>query len=206
MAKKLGIAALVVLLIVGVVLGVLWQRLTALPDWYEDPAMIAEDGSPQVDRDWVRIPDGQARAGEQVLRNPHLRPSKTTAPVQKAIKRSRASYKSGELEAGAVINLSEMDLESLSAKDRAQYQATIEAFPALTGRDVYVGVEGGVAGSDGSLALGPKTKLRVGDTSYSLATVAKRLGISEGELRAAIEGELGRMDFELPTGAGPLGG
>jgi len=200
MVKKIGIAALVLVIIGGVVLGVLWRRLTALPDWYEDPAMISEDGSPHIDREWVRIPAGEPRAGEQVLRNPHLRVSKASTPVQKAIKRSRASYNEGQLDAGAVINLSEMDLDSLSAQDRAQYQSTIEAFPALTGRNVYVGVEGGVTRNDGSLALGSNTKLRIGDTRYTLATAAKRLGMSEKQLRASIEDELGRMDFQLPTG------
>jgi hypothetical protein len=202
LAKKIGLAALVLVLVVGVVLGVLWRRLTALPDWYQAPDMIAEDGSPQVDPDWVQTPPGEPRVGAYVLRNPHLRattPGQAPAPLQKAIKRSRASYADGKLDAGAVLNLSEMDLGSLSAAERSRYQDTIDAFPALTGRDVYVGVEGGVDRGDGRLALGRDTKLRIGDTRYSLATAAKRLGMSERELRTTIETELARMDVRLPS-------
>ncbi len=202
MAKKIGIVALVLLLLAGIALGIFWRRLTALPDWYQSPDMIAEDGTPRVDQDWVRIPHGEPHAGGYVIRNPHLRvPSQAnekSAPLQQAIKQSRATYDKGDLEAGAVINLSEMDLDSLSPKDREQYEETIDAFPALTGRDVYVGVEGGVD-KGGRLALGRDTKLRIGDTSYSLATAAKRLGMSEAKLRESIETELAQLNFELPA-------
>jgi hypothetical protein len=201
MAKKIGVVALVVLLLVGVALGILWKRLTALPDWYESPEMIAEDGSPRIDQDWVRIPHGEPHAGGYVLRNPHLRAEVKKAPLQKAIKKSRATYDKGDLEAGAVLNLSEMDLESLSPKERENYQKTIDAFPALTGRDVYVGIEGGVDRGDGTITLGRDTKLRIGDTSYSLASAAKRLKMSEAQLRESIEKELARMNVQIPAEA-----
>jgi hypothetical protein len=200
MAKKIGIAALVLLLVVALALGILWRRLTALPDWYEASDMMSEDGSPQIDRDWVQIPSGEPHAGGYVLRNPHLRVQGKPAPLQKAIKRSRATFDKGELEAGAVLNLSQMDLDSLSADERERFQQTIDAFPALSGRDVYVGIEGAVERGDGSVALGRDTKLRIGDTRYSLATAAKRLKMSESQLRASIEKELARMNVQLPTG------
>lgn len=199
MAKKLGIVALVVLLLIGLALGILWKRLTALPDWYESPDMIAEDGSPRVDQDWVRIPHGEPHAGGYVLRNPHLRSQAKQAPLQKAIKKSRATYDGGDLEAGAVVNLSEMDLDSMSPQERERYQQTIDAFPALTGRDVYVGIEGGVDKGDGTIALGRDTKLRIGDTRYSLANAAKRLNMSEAQLRESIEKELARMNVQIPA-------
>ncbi|MFO7566608.1 MAG: hypothetical protein R6X02_28450 [Enhygromyxa sp.] len=199
MAKKIGVAAAVVLLLVALVLGILWRRLTALPEWYDASEMLAEDGGPQVDRDWVSIPHGEPRAGGYMLRNPHLRAQGKQAPLQKAIKQSRATYDKGELEAGAVLNLSQMDLDSLSPAERERFEQTIAAFPALSGRDVYVGIEGGVDRGDGRLSLGRDTKLRVGDTRYSLASAAKRLKMSESQLRATIEKELGRMDVQIPT-------
>lgn len=198
MLKKIGVVALVLLLLVGVGLGVLWKRLTALPDWYESPDMIAEDGNLQVDPDWVRIPHGEPHAGGYVLRNPHLRAPKQ-APLHKAMKKSRVTYDHGDLDAGAVINLSKMDLDSLSPKERERYQQTIDAFPALAERDVYVGIEGGVDRGDGTITLGRDTKLRIGDTRYSLDNAAKRLKMSEAELRVAIEKELARMKVQIPA-------
>ncbi|PRQ07204.1 hypothetical protein [Enhygromyxa salina] len=206
MAKKIGVVALVLVVLLAAGLGWMWHRITALPDWYTSADMIAEDGSPRVDEDWVQIPAAErpadAPAGAEVyqLRNPHLRAGKKTAPIKQAIKQSRATYSAGSLDAGAVINLSKMDLDSLNDTERARYEDTIEAFPALTGRDVYVGIEGGVADREGKLALGPQTMLRVGDTRYSLKTVAKRLGISEAELRSTIQKELGRINVEPPKG------
>ncbi|PRQ05698.1 hypothetical protein ENSA5_01950 [Enhygromyxa salina] len=209
--KKIGLVVLVLVVLIAAGLGWMWHRITALPEWYGSADMIEEDGSPAVDDDWVRIPsserpasapaEAEAEAEVYELRNPHLRATKAKkAPLRKAIKQSRATYSGGELEAGAVLNLSQMDLDSLSPAERERYQDTIDAFPALTGRDVYVGIEGGADGGGGKLALGPKTKLRVGDSRYSLAAAAKRLGMSEAKLRETIEKELGRMDVKLPTG------
>ena len=75
----------------------------------------------------------------------------------------------------------------------------VDAVPALTGRDVYVGIEGGVDKGDGTIALGRDTKLRIGDTRYSLANAAKRLNMSEAQLRESIEKELARMNVQIPA-------
>jgi hypothetical protein len=106
---------------------------------------------------------------------------------------------SDEFEAGAVLNLSEADVDSLSAEGRGRYRETIDAFPALTGRGVYVGVGGVVTERDGRLVLGPDAKLRVGETRYSISSAAKRLGMSEAELRDAIENDLSQLAGELPN-------
>ena len=212
-AKKIGVAVLATMVLVGLGLGWMWRRVTALPDWYESGAMISEDGRPQVDQQWVVIPEAErpevvgAPRGAEVyqLRNPHLRGADTAKakkprPIDETIKQSRATYSGGKVDAGAVINLSEIKLDKLNPKERQQYEDTIEAFPALTGRDVYVGIEGARKDAEGKLALAPRTKLRVGDTRYSLRTAAKRLGVSEAELRRTIEKELGHMNLGLPEG------
>jgi hypothetical protein len=51
---------------------------------------------------------------------------------------------------------------------------------------------------DGKPVLGPDAQLRVGDTRYSIATAAKRLGMSEAELRNTLEKELAQLATELP--------
>lgn len=202
--KKIGIAVLVLVFLLVVALGVMWYRVTALPDWYESGDMIGEGGQLRVDPAWVAIPDAKPPAhapkGAQVyvLRNPHARMELDDTPIEKAIKQSRAAYAGGQLEAGAVINLGEADVDSLSAEEQQRYQETIDAFPALTERDVYVGVEGDVTERDGRLVLGPDAELRVGDTRYSIANAAKRLGMSEAELRDAIEKDLSKLAGELP--------
>ncbi|MFV8756665.1 hypothetical protein ACNOYE_39480 [Nannocystaceae bacterium ST9] len=205
MAKKIALALLIVLLLLAGGLGWLWMRLTALPDWYESGELIAEDGTPTVDPDWVLIPNEPDDVHRYRIRNPHLRPKATVKakPLTKAIKGSRAIWADEgsrqELDAGAVINLSQMDLDKLNATDRANYQKAIDAFPALTGRDVYVGIEGEVGRQGDKLTLSPDSKLRIGDTHYSLATAAKRLGMSETKLRQTIEKELGKFDVHPPS-------
>jgi hypothetical protein len=203
--KKIGIAVLVLVILLVVALGWMWSRVTALPDWSESGDMIGEGGQLRVDPAWVQVPDAEppadAPAGAKVyvLRNPHARMKLDGTPIEQAIKQSRAAYAGGQVEAGAVLNLSEADVDSLSAEERERYQETIDAFPALTGRDVYVGVEGDVTERDGRLVLGPDAKLRVGETRYSISSAAKRLGMSEAELRDAIENDLSQLAGELPN-------
>jgi hypothetical protein len=203
--KKIGIAVIVLVLLLAVAVGVMWSRITALPDWYESADMIGEGGQLRVDSAWVQVPDAKPPAGAPkgsevyVLRNPHARMQLDDTPIEKAIKQSRAAYAGGQIEAGAVLNLSDADVESLSAEERDRFQQTLDAFPALTERDVYVGVEGDVSERDGRLVLGPDAELRVGDTRYSIANAAKRLGMSEAELREAIEKDLSQLAGELPT-------
>jgi hypothetical protein len=203
-AKKIALALLLVVLVVTGVLGWLWTRLTALPDWYENQALIAEDGTPQVDADWVIIPSAPDEPRRYQIRNPHLRPKAQTKakPITQAIKGSRAVWADEgtkqALEAGAVINLSELDVSKLGPKDRKHYENAISAFPALMQRDVYVGIEGEVGRRGSALVVSPNTKLRVGETRYSLATVAKRMKVSEAELRRTIEKELAKLDLQAP--------
>jgi hypothetical protein len=203
-AKKIGLALLVVVLLLAAGLGWLWTRLTALPDWYESGELVAEDGTPRVDPDWVMIPAEPGQPQRYQIRNPHLRSGVAgeAKPIAEAIRGSRAVWADDgsrqELEAGAVINLSQMDLDEMSEADRASYEQAIDAFPALTGRDVYVGIEGEVGRRGDQLTLGPDAQVRIGETSYSMKTAAKRLGMSEAELRAAIEKELGKLDVHPP--------
>jgi len=204
-AKKIALALLIVALMLAAGLGWLWMRLTALPDWYESGELITEDGTPQIDNDWVIIPTEPNQPRRYQIRNPHLRQSAEAKakPITKAIKGSRAIWadegSKQELDAGAVINLSQMDLDALDPSERESYRKAIDAFPALTGRDVYVGIEGEVGTQGDQLKLAPDTQLRIGDTHYSLKTAAKRLGMSESELRKTIEKELSKLDVHPPA-------
>ena len=218
MAKKIGIAALVLLVAAALVLGVLWRRATALPEWYEQAALVTEDGSLAVDQDWVQIPLSEApqgprgakpsaaEPGEEVyqLRNPHMRAlkgKKNGEQLSKVVKQSRAVYKKKrkQIEAGAVINMSKLDPSKLSAKDRKTYDNLVEAFPALTGRDVYLGVEGDVRKEGDKIVFGPGAKLVIGKTKYSMRSAARQLGMSEDKLRRELGKELGKFKIKLPS-------
>ena len=208
MAKKIGIALAVLLLAVGIALGIIWKRVTALPEWYEAAAMVDEDGLPQVDEDWVQIPPSEAPAGQPAedtyqLRNPHLRApeGKGGEQLRKVVKQSRAVYskKNKSIEAGAVVNMSKLDVDKLKPAERERYETIVDAFPALTGRDVYLGVEGDVRKENDKLVFGPGAKLRIGNSRYSIKSAAKRMGMSEAELRKTLGEELGKLNIKLPS-------
>ena len=142
----------------------------------------------------------QARSHE--MRGFHrARPKK--AAGDKAIKASRAHYQDGELEVGAIVDLSRIPKDKLSPRDQDMYDRAVRNFPGLTKRDVYVGVEDHPVTRDGYLQLGPNPTVRVGNLRYPLAKAADKLGMSESKLRRDVDRELRRMGMVDPEAPPP---
>lgn len=203
MLRKLLIALAALVVLAAGVAYYLWHQATALPEWYDPNApgtavASAEGGAPasapQVDTEWVQSADGQG----QEMKNFHLRTSKIKPGIRKAIKASRATYKDGHVEAGMVANLGDVSPDELSKGDQNFLNKASEAFPSLKERDVYIGVEGETVVKDGVVQLGPNSKVKIGNLSYSLPDAARRLGMDESKLRAELNAELARMGVREP--------
>lgn len=233
--KSKWIISLVVVAVVAAGAGYYhWSKATALPDWYtasadELPPVAATPGLAPPNRAaqssdaatppivWTpvgpppppRAPDGQALPKQpREVRNFHLRSAAKNPALRKAVQGSRATYEDGTLEAGVVINLSKIPRDKLSTNDRKTFDRAMKSFPPLRGRDVYVGLEDRTVTRDGILQLGPSTKIKIGKLSYSLDTVAKRLGLSAASIRRQINRELRRLevrDPEAPVASGDDG-
>lgn len=189
----------------------------ALPEWYEPDAL--EAGLPSQDEasdlSWHVVPaaesavaptpnEGESAAPEKsarrVMKNFHLRTHVSNPAARKAFRASRATYEDGHLEAGVIFNASKVPLAELNAKDRRFFERLTDAFPAVAERDVYVALEDEpTVAEDGILQLGPNPKVRVGKLSYSLAAVAKKLGISTAAARRDINREFRRMKVTDPS-------
>lgn len=139
------------------------------------------------------------RAQRHELRGFHVRRGKdgkrTRSP---AIRASRAVYEDGRLEVGVILDLSRLPQDKLRSRDRRRYERAVANFPGITKRDVWVGVDDEPLSVGGYLQLSPQAEVRVGTLTYSLASAAKRLGMSEMEMRLELNRELRRLGFVDP--------
>ncbi|MEM6992772.1 MAG: hypothetical protein AAF721_19815 [Myxococcota bacterium] len=142
------------------------------------------------------------KAKRHELRGFHRRAGKRrkggkSQPV-KGVKASRAVYEDGELEMGVIVDLANFPKEKLSERDRARFDRAIRNFPALSQRNVWVGVEDRPVTVDGYLQLGADAQVRVGKLRYSLSGAASRLGMKPAQLRAELNRELRRLGLVDP--------
>lgn len=203
MWKKLAIFLLVLLLAAIGVVVYLWFQVTALPDWYDELAAEKDEPAaavaPSGKLAWAPAKDGSKR---QELRNFHKRAAKKAPEVKEVIKASKATYEDGQLEAGVVADLTKLPTEKLNDSQQSLYQRARTAFPSLTDRDIYIGVEDpSPVLKDGRLEIGPSAKVKIGNFTYSVDAAADKLGMLPDALRA----ELNKQFRDLGVSAPPSG-
>jgi len=199
MWKKLAIFLLVLLLAAIGVVVYLWTQVTALPDWYTKPQAGEAEAPAEAEGGRLQWTAAPSQPKRKELRNFHRRAAKKNPEVGAVIKGSRATYEDGQLEAGVVADLSKLPTEKLNDSQQSLYQRARSAFPSLTNRDVYIGVEDPSAVfKDGHLDLGPEAQVKIGNVTYSLDSAAQRLGMSPDKLRAELEAQFRQLGVGAP--------
>lgn len=125
-----------------------------------------------------------------------------TSKLATAVKGVNTTVQNGKVETGAVINLSELQLNQLPGRERNALDKLVSAFPNLGNRSVYVGIEGRPTVKNGQIQLDESTRVRLGNLSFTPAELAQRLGVSEAQIRKQIElqlqlGQVKVNDLEL---------
>jgi hypothetical protein len=214
--KKAGIILFAILL--GISAGTLaalylsWNRATQLPAWYTSQknatslnpaeAAIAQD---RVIRELVttsstgeRRIDGELSADEvnqlvvgAIASNPNY------SPVLEGTRGINTSIQEGQVQSGAVVNLSEIPVDQLRANERAVLDRLTSTFPALADREIYVGVEGQPRFEDGRLLLNDDTVVRVGDLRLTLDQLQQFLGVSREQIEQQINSRLQQEGLNL---------
>jgi hypothetical protein len=220
----LGVFGLVAIT-VAVTCARFYREATALPDWYveaEAESVGDAEGADEAPESTLAPQDGWAVVPEPVevaevseavnepakkkkakprqheLRGFHRR-TKSTDAWRPAFRASRATFEDGQLEGGVVLDLSRVEVDALPGGERRLLQRLRTAFPGLAHSDIYVGLETEpVSDRDGFLKLGPETTFRVGNLRYDIATVARRLGVKEADLRREIDREIRRLRLRDP--------
>lgn len=199
MWKKLAIFLLVVLLLVGGAAIYLWMQVTALPDWYTE--LAADDApaaaeSPAGKLQWQPAADGK---GRKELRNFHRKAARKSPEVKAAIKASKATWDEGQLEAGVVADLRELPTEKMSGDQQGLFERARQAFPSLTERDVYIGVEDpSPVVKNGHIEVGPSARVKIGKFTYSLDGAAEKLGMSPAQLRGELNKQMRELGVDAP--------
>jgi hypothetical protein len=224
-------------LVAAVLLGVLgsgwflWDRATALPEWYDPEAALAleavdtEGAVPEVESTWEELgpaapdspgaPAPAAAEGDgarppgaatprraRALKNFHLRSTRDPA-FRGAIRASRATFDAGQLEAGIVFDASGVAIEQLEPDSRALYERAIRTFPSLRKQQVFLGIEDEPVTRDGFLQLGPRPRVRIGELRYSLKSVARRLGVDPRRVEAEINRAMRKLKLTDPDAPPP---
>ena len=118
---------------------------------------------------------------------------KANSKFAKAVKAVRTNIKDGEIESGAIVNVSEISTAQLKAGEVAALTKVIKAFPALTNREIYIGIEGKPTVVNGELKLDENSKIKLGNLSFTTLELSQRLGISESKVRRMTELKLGSL-------------
>ena len=200
MWKKLAIFLLVLLVAAIGVVVYLFTQVTALPDWYTE--LAKEDAPAPVEAPSGKLQWTASEGGKKKeLRNFHRRAAKKNPDVKAVIKASNASYEDGQLEAGVVADLRKVPVDKLDKSQQSLFERARSAFPSLTDRDVYIGVEDpSPVFKDGRLEVGPSARLKVGNLTYSLDAAAEKLGMTPDKLRAELNQQFRELGVTAPTG------
>lgn len=200
MWKKLGIFLLVLLLLAVGAAIYLWRQVTALPDWYEELA-AAEASAPAEDAGaeprWQ--PAAAGKSGKE-LRNFHRKAARKSPEVKAVIKASRATLDDGRLEAGVVADLRELPTEKMSGDQQGLFARARQAFPSLTERDVYIGVEDpSPVFENGGIEIGPSARVKIGNFTAPLDEAAAKLGMTPDALRRELAKQMRELGVPPPA-------
>jgi hypothetical protein len=201
-----------------------WYQATRLPDWYSDRS-AASNSIDLGDR--AAVQQAQQKVHKKIS---HIQPSTDgkaevelkeselnalIAPqvvrvaasqrLTPAVKQISTTIADGKIESGAVINLADLPTSNLSQNEQEALVKLVKAFPGLSGRQVYVGVEGVPAIKNGQINLN-STQVRIGNLRLSVAEVARQLGVSETALQEKLDRQIslekvGIQDVQLTRDA-----
>lgn len=125
-----------------------------------------------------------------------------SSQLGKAVKGVNTTVEDGKVESGAVVNLARVSIEQLPSHEQSILSKMRAAFPDLSDRDLYIGIEGTPSVKNGQVKLDEDVRVRVGNLSFTPAELSQRLGVPEEQIRKQIglQLQLGKLkvsDFEF---------
>ncbi|MBD2327480.1 hypothetical protein [Alkalinema sp. FACHB-956] len=190
-------------------LAIAYQQATSLPAGYENPAQ-----NPLPAPDTLQA---AAQPIEQKLRSLNsenssvsLSPAEvkvlvaaTISQISQQVKASTAikgvhtTLENQQLQAGAVVDLAELQQSQLSRQEKALLQDTIQRIPGFQDRQIYLGISGKPRIVHGQIQLDPETQVKVGNLSFSLQQIAQRVGVPPEQIQAQINRTLPQFPSEM---------
>ena len=94
----------------------------------------------------------------------------------------QATLNGDSIEAGAVLNLSELPREGLPIDLQTGLDQLTNAAPMLANRDIYMGIVARPSVQDGKVSLDQDLSVRLGQFTLPMADVAEQMGLSTNEI------------------------
>ncbi len=213
--KKVLLALLFSVLAIAGLGYYVWRQATTLPPWYEDAAKGTEDpavlfydqGMASVKKSLeqhvekevaeTRWPDKEV----QVVLNENdanklfatlISESSERYPYLNAIKASRTRIMSDNLDFEVVVNASEMLTAASDKDEKADEPMVVQVSRLLGGREISLGLAGKFGIKNGQIMLDKDGAIRIGNLTFSVSTIMKRLGLSDDQIQKTLkEIELG---------------
>lgn len=191
-----------------------WQQATQLPEWYDSQkqatnldateSAITRDriirGITTTSRSGITRINGELNATDinqlvvgAIATNPSYR------PVLEGTRDINTTIENGQVQSGAVVNLSEIPTEQLNPTERALLERLSQTFPALADREIYIGIEGQPSFEQGRLLLSEDTVIRVGDLRLTLNQLQSLFGVSREQIEQQINQKLQQEGLDLST-------
>ncbi|NJN56365.1 MAG: hypothetical protein HC879_02165 [Leptolyngbyaceae cyanobacterium SL_5_9] len=215
--KKVGLIVFAILL--GVSLGTLaaislsWKRATQLPEWYTSQKQAASLDATEnaIARDRI-IRELTTTSGGTTRINGELSATEVNqlvvgaiatnpsyGPVLEGTRDVNTTIQNGQVQSGVVVNLSEIPTEQLNPAEQALLERISRTFPALTDREIYVGLEGSPSFEQGRLLLSEDTVVRIGDLRLTLNQLQNLFGISREQIEQQINQKLQQEGLDLSS-------
>jgi hypothetical protein len=215
MMKKFGWTIAFIVGSVGGTLYYLVSQVTAIPAWYGESAIAANAismSNPAALQQAKTVaaakianarshPDGTQ---EIILDERSLNALAATevsnlaehTRLTEAVRSVNSTIRNGQIESGAVIDLSNIPVDRLDATEREALTLVRQTFPTLADREIYVGIEGKPRVTNGKLQFDDNLRIKIGNLSLTAVDLAEKLGVSPAELWQGLDRELGNLQVK----------
>jgi hypothetical protein len=206
--------------ILGLVAGLgyfLWERATAVPDWYAEtgeetatlptpsstPSFPSPSTSPTASALVPSAPSISTPPTSKPTSTAAASPAPTIAATPKAlpvgVRSLKTQVKQDELRSGALVDLAEMET-SAPSKQTALVQKLLVVMPQLRGQKIFLGVRGQIIEQNGQRQLAADSKLSIGKVELPLDEVAAQMSLTRADLDRMI---LSYLQLDKPTSKAP---
>lgn len=161
---------------------------------------IAEEVQQAPNRDRVNVQLDQTEVRH--LFTSEMARKAESSKLGRAVKGVNTTVQDGKVESGAVVNLADVPMQQLPSHEQSVLAKMRAAFPEMTDRNLYIGIEGKPSVKNGQVKLDDDMRVRIGNLSFTPAELSQRLGIPEDQIRKQIglQLQLGNLkvdNFEL---------
>ncbi len=198
-----------------------WQEATKLPDDYVKDSAEKQPGTkaPQlqssqitakaaVTKQKIIAPIEQAKVGQKVdvkLSNldinnlviAKLASSQSNKQLPTGIKSVKTNIKDGKIHIGALVNLGQLAESGTPGSQTAALTKLTDKLTFLKDRDVFVGIVGKPIVEGSKVKFSEDTEIQVGGMNFTIAQLAKNLGVSPARIQQMIDLQLQQNNFKI---------